>query len=113
MYYHPPVPPQPENTSKELWKVLRLQLLIFAGYQFLFGLICWAMKMDGFIILDIFPLIAHWLILLILMIVSFARGKKGAGLGYLISLLISGIIGFGSCFLIASLIGSSLYGESF
>lgn len=107
MYYHPPVPPPTENTGHELWKVLRLQLLIFVGYQSLLALIMWALDTDGFIIMDMFPLMLHWLVLLVLMIVSFARGKKGAGLGYLISLLVSGIVGFGSCFLIGELIGDN------
>ena len=107
MYYQPPVPPQPENVGQELWKVLRLQLLIFVGYQTLLALIMWAMNSDGFIILDMFPLILHWGILLVLMIIGFASGKKGRGLGYLISLLVTGIIGFGSCFLIGQLIGDN------
>lgn len=99
--------PPPENTGKELWKVLRLQLAIFAAYQIGLAGLCKMSGTDGFIILDMFPLFLHWLVLIILMIVSFANSKKGKGLGYLISFLVTGIVGFGSCFLIADLIGSN------
>lgn len=104
-YQFPPAP-APENTGKDIWKVLRLQLGIFAAYQIGLAILCRASGAEGFILIDMLPLILHWLLLIILMIISFASKKKGKGLGYLISLIVTGIVGFGSCFLIADMIGS-------
>lgn len=108
MYYQQmPPPPPPENIGKEIWKVVWLQLSIFLAYQFLLAVICYVTDNESFIILDMFPLILHWLVLLVFMIIGFARGKKGRGLGYLIVLFTTLIVGFGSCWLIADMIGSS------
>jgi hypothetical protein len=109
MYYEMPPPPPPENVGREIWKVMRLQLSIFAGYQILLALICSSMIHGAFIVLDMFPLVIHWLVLLIFMIISFSAQKKGAGIGYLVSLLITLIIGFGSCFMIAGALGNQGY----
>jgi FtsH-binding integral membrane protein len=103
MYYEIPTPPQPENISREIWKVLRLQLAIFVVYQLLLAFFCEAAS-GGFIILDMFPLVIHWGILLILMIVKFSGKKRGQGLGYLISLLVTGVVGFGSCWFISGFV---------
>ncbi|HET6989961.1 MAG TPA: hypothetical protein VFJ43_01500, partial [Bacteroidia bacterium] len=88
MYYEIPVPPQPENTGKEIWKVLRLQLIIFASYQIGLALLFKMSGQSGYLLMDMFPLILHWLILIVMMIVNFANSKKGKGLGYLISFLV-------------------------
>jgi hypothetical protein len=108
MYYEIPVPPQPENKGKEIWKVLRLQLSIFAGYQILLAILVKASGQTGFLIIDMLPLILHWLVLIILMIVSFAGSKKGKGLGYLIAFLITAIVGFGSCFFISGFVDNGM-----
>jgi hypothetical protein len=98
----------PENIGRSIWKVMRLQLLIFASYQFLFALLLGKQEM-GFMFLDMFPLALHWLLLLIFMIVSFTSQKKGAGFGYLISFILILIIGFGSCILIPGIFPAHSY----
>ncbi|CAN5205902.1 hypothetical protein BH09BAC5_BH09BAC5_12230 [soil metagenome] len=108
MNYDYPAQPPTEDTGKEIWKVMRLQLAIFAGYQILLALLCQLFYHGAFLILDMLPLLGHWILLLILMIVSFSKSKRGAGLGYLISLIIIVIIGFGSCFAIGNSLGGGL-----
>jgi hypothetical protein len=107
MNYEIPSLPPPENTGREIWKVFRLQLLIFISYQLLLALLCHSGS-GGFLFIDMLPLVLHWVILIILMIVSFAGRKKGAGLGYLISFLVICIVGFGSCWLISGIVDSNL-----
>ena len=107
MYYETPTPPQPENTGREIWKVMRLQLGIFLGYQLLLA-VAMSLLHGGFLIIDIFPLVIHWLILFIFMIVNFASKKNGAGLGYLLSLLIIVIVGFGSCWGISGIVDKGM-----
>lgn len=103
-YPQMPATPAPENKGKETWKVIRLQLLIFAGYQAGLGFLVSIFHAGSFIMVDMLPLLAHWFVLLILMIISFGSRKPGRGLGYLISLVITMIVGFGSCFMIGDLV---------
>jgi hypothetical protein len=104
MYYEIPQPPPPENIGKDIWRVVRLQLGIFIAYQVLLALLCQYGGMNGFIFIDMLPLVLHWLVLIILMIISFANSRRGAGFGYLISLGITAIIGFGSCFYLGQIV---------
>ena len=96
----PPPPGPPPQTALDLGKVVAINFGIFLLYQTLL-----ALAGDGFLVLDIFPLVAHWITMLILMIISFSRGKKMYGIGHLISLVTLIIIGFGSCFLISDMLG--------
>ena len=97
----PPPPGPPPQTAFHLWKVVGIQFGIFLGYTALFSLA----GNEGFMMLDMLGLIAHWLVMLILMIIAFSRGKRMYGLGHLISLILIIIIGFGSCFLITDMLG--------
>jgi hypothetical protein len=95
--YPSPPSPQPENTGKEIWKVMRLHLGIFAGYQLGLAFLCEISGIKGYMEFDMIALIMQWIALLVLMVISFSAGKKAAGLGYLISLLFCVVVGFGSC----------------
>jgi hypothetical protein len=98
MNYEIQVPPQPENPAKEIWKVLRLQLGIFAIYQMGLAILTKSeANGETFMFLDLFLLLAHWIVLLVFMGIKFSQKKKGAAFGYLISFVTIAIIGFGSC----------------
>lgn len=100
-----PFPPEPpQQTAVHLWKVVGINFGIFMAYQ---TLLAFTGNGGAYMILDMFPLCAHWLVMLILMIISFSRGKKMYGFGHLISLIVLIIIGFGSCFWIADLLGGA------
>jgi hypothetical protein len=100
-----PFPPEkPKQTAIHLWRVVGLNFGIFMCYQVLFALAGDSMT---FMILDMFPLVAHWIVMLVFMIVQFSRGKTMSGIGWLISLVVFAIIGFGSCFWIADMLGGS------
>jgi hypothetical protein len=104
MYYEIPQPPPPENIGKDIWKVLLLQLSIFVAYQAGLALLCKMSGFSGFMIVDILPLVCHWIVLIVLAAISFARKKPGRGIGYIISLVITGIVGFGSCFYLSGVV---------
>lgn len=109
MYYEmPSPPPPPEKTGPEIWKVMRLQLGIFIGYQLLLAGIASGSRGSAFLFLDMLPLIVHWIVLFVFMCIKFGNRKTGAGLGYLISLLATMIIGFGSCFFISGIIDKGM-----
>src|SRR5690348_2099310 len=97
---------RPEITGGKFGKVVQRHLPIFAGYQLLLAVLIQMGGQGGFIILDMVPLILHWVVLVILGIVSFANSKKGAGFGYLISFFITAIVGFGSCWWISGMVDS-------
>lgn len=102
-----PFPPQkPAQTPLHLWKVVAINFGIFLCYQALLILVG---DGEGYLILDMFPLIAHWVTMLILMIVSFSRGKKMYGIGHLISLILIILIGFGSCWWISDALGGARF----
>lgn len=101
-FQHNPFPPEPPKQNPvELWRVLGINFGVFMAYQMLMIFVAG----DSYLISDILPLIAHWLVMLIMMIISFSRGKKMAGIGWLISLIVIIIIGFGSCWWIADMVG--------
>jgi hypothetical protein len=101
-WQHNPFPPEkPPHNPVDLWKVVGINFGIFLGYQALFVLIAGS----NFLLADILPLVVHWVFMIVLMIVAFASGKKMQALGHLISLIVLVIIGFGSCFWIADMVG--------
>ena len=100
MNYEMPNQPLPQNFSSEIWKVIGVQLGIFAAYQLFIALVFLGDQNYGFLMADMLVLITHWIVLLILMITSFSNKKKGKGIGYLLALLLTGVIGFGSCIFI-------------
>ncbi len=97
MNYEIPNQPPQQNFSRDIWKVVGVQLGIFAAYQLLLALLFSGGEGFGFMMMDILALITHWLFLLVTMILSFSGKNKGKGIGYLIALLLTGVIGFGSC----------------
>ncbi|MBI3509689.1 MAG: hypothetical protein HY064_03425 [Bacteroidetes bacterium] len=104
MNYGTQQPPSPENKSKTIWKVLRVQLTIFAAYQILIGFLSIGSGTYDILFKDMAPLLIHELVLLILMILSFSKKQEGAGYGYLLSLIIVMVVGFGSCCYLSSVL---------
>jgi hypothetical protein len=98
-----PNQPPRENISHDVWKVIGTQLGIFTVYQGLIALTFLGNENFGFLIMDMLALITHWIFLLVMMIVSFTNSKKGKGIGYLLALLLTGVIGFGSCIFIGQI----------
>lgn len=94
-------PPKPPQNPVDLWRVVGLNFGIFMFYQTLLALVA----EEAFIVVDMFPLILHWLVMLIFMIIAFSRGKRMAGFGWLISLIVFIIVGFGSCWWIGDVLG--------
>src|SRR4051812_4871115 len=100
---YPPPPPQfqypkpQRNMGKDILKVLAIQLGIFLFYQgILYYLVCVA-GLSQFSGIEMFIVVLHWIVSLVLMIVFLATRRTGTGLGFLISFIILLIIGFGSC----------------
>ena len=90
--FYPPPPKKPqEPIGKNILKIVGLQLGIFLVYQVGIYFVAAAGPLDMFVV------VLHWIVTLILMIVFFAMGKIGKGLGFLISFFMLLIIGFGSC----------------
>jgi hypothetical protein len=104
-YWQQQPPEPPKEKVMDLWKIVGINFGVFMMYQVLFVFIA----DDAFLIADILPLCIHWLVMFILMIVGFSRGRKMHGLGHLISLLSIIVIGFGSCWWIADALGSSFH----
>jgi hypothetical protein len=94
-------PPKPPENPMDLWKVVGMNFGIFVAYQALLVILAG----EAFLIADTLPLIVHWVFMLVMMIVQFSRGKRMQGFGYLISLVVIIIIGFGSCFWIGNALG--------
>lgn len=93
----------PKDKPIDLWKIVGINFGIFMAYQALFVFIA----SDAFLVADMFPLVLHWLVMIIFMIISFSIGKKMTGFGWLISLVTLLLIGFGSCWWIADVVGGS------
>lgn len=91
---------------QDLGKIIRLHLFILLGYALLIVLISYLSAPNGtgydapsfyYLFLMMYAIGLHVLILLIIMIVKFAKGQKELGLSHLVSLFVVGIIGFSSC----------------
>lgn len=93
----------PKQNPVDLWKIVGINFGVFMLYQTLLVFVA----EESYLILDMFPLLLHWLVMLILMIINFTRGKRMQGFGFLISLISIVIIGFGSCWWITDMLGGA------
>jgi hypothetical protein len=83
--------------SKDIFKVLGIQLGIFVSYQLAAHYLVRSLHRNEFVSINANILALHWAVLMVLTIVCFAKKKNEKGTGYLVSLFITLIVGFGSC----------------
>lgn len=99
-----PPPGKPKDNPADIWKVVGINFGIFALYQVFLILLA----RDEYMGFNMFLLIIHWFVMLVLMIIAFSIRRKMAGFGWLISLVALMIIGFSSCWWIADMVGGNL-----
>ncbi|MBK8923168.1 MAG: hypothetical protein IPM81_16935 [Saprospirales bacterium] len=85
--------PEPRENEDVFGKILLWNLGIMLGYVTLSGL---TGKSES-VFLDLILMILQVAANLLLAIISFVQGKRNAGLGFLLSLFLVVIVGFGVC----------------
>jgi glucan phosphoethanolaminetransferase (alkaline phosphatase superfamily) len=80
-----------------IFRIFGLQFGIFVLYQVLAHYMVREQHEQKFININARLLTFHWLLLAILTVVYFVKKKKEQGAGYLLSLAVILVVGFGSC----------------